>query len=240
MQASAGGASTGSVRGFLGVYTSDTAVSESSMQRGARVASTGSASVFPRADMLGTTTFNAIPIDDGPGPLSAFIQGMESKKRKREAINERVVINISDDSDDGNSAGLVASISTLRTKAPKAKSLKRTKKSKNAEEPKDRGSRVEKRLRQFRKRAPYRFQDRLERATTQPMFLINRERKLNSNGTHEVERFDMAGTTGNIYEVTIDKVPKCTCMDATVRGNQCKHIIYVSMHPRMSQKTTGG
>jgi len=37
----------------------------------------------------------------------------------------------------------------------------------------------------------------------------------------------MAGTTGNIYSITINQVPSCTCPD-NQKGNQCKHIVYVS------------
>lgn len=36
----------------------------------------------------------------------------------------------------------------------------------------------------------------------------------------------MAGSTGNVYHITIDKVPTCDCPHAQ-KGNQCKHIVYV-------------
>lgn len=36
----------------------------------------------------------------------------------------------------------------------------------------------------------------------------------------------MAGSTGNVYTITIDKVPSCDCPHAK-KGNQCKHIAYV-------------
>ncbi|KAL9634655.1 MAG: hypothetical protein Q9204_002903 [Flavoplaca sp. TL-2023a] len=36
----------------------------------------------------------------------------------------------------------------------------------------------------------------------------------------------MAGTTGNIYTITITHLPTCTCPDNR-KGNQCKHIVYV-------------
>jgi uncharacterized Zn finger protein len=60
------------------------------------------------------------------------------------------------------------------------------------------------------------------------MFLIERNRTTSEDGTHEEEVFDLAGSTGNIYQVTVSKVPKCTCPDAG-KGNQCKHIIYVCL-----------
>lgn len=90
------------------------------------------------------------------------------------------------------------------------------------------GEAEEKRLRSFRKKAPRTFLERLDRVRTQRMFLIDRSRLVSRDGTHEEEVFDIAGTTGNIYQVTISKEPSCTCPDAG-KGNQCKHIIYVSV-----------
>lgn len=57
------------------------------------------------------------------------------------------------------------------------------------------------------------------------MFVIDRTR----GGTDEVpeEIIDMAGTTGNIYSITIAQLPSCTCPDHQ-KGNQCKHVVYVS------------
>ena len=56
------------------------------------------------------------------------------------------------------------------------------------------------------------------------MFVIDRNR----GGTDEVpeETIDMAGTTGNIYTITVGLVPSCTCPDHQ-KGNQCKHVVYV-------------
>ena len=58
------------------------------------------------------------------------------------------------------------------------------------------------------------------------MFVVDRTR----GGTDEApeETIDMAGTTGNIYSITIGLVPSCTCPDHQ-KGNQCKHIIYVGL-----------
>ncbi|KAG9235048.1 hypothetical protein BJ875DRAFT_504274 [Amylocarpus encephaloides] len=84
----------------------------------------------------------------------------------------------------------------------------------------------EKRLKRFREKAPLSYLERLSRVRTQRMFLIDRERSTSEDGGHEEERFDIAGTTGNVYQVTISKVPTCSCPDSS-KGNQCKHIIYV-------------
>lgn len=88
-------------------------------------------------------------------------------------------------------------------------------------------SHEEKRLKRFRAKAPITYLERLGRVKTQRMFLLDRNRSISEERTHEEEVFDIAGSTGNIYNVTISKVPTCSCPDAA-RGNQCKHIIYVS------------
>jgi hypothetical protein len=85
----------------------------------------------------------------------------------------------------------------------------------------------EKRLRAFRTHAPQSYLERLDRVRSQRMFLIDRERKSSVDGSPEEEVFEIAGTTGNIYQVKVGKVPSCTCPDAK-KGNQCKHIVYVS------------
>jgi hypothetical protein len=84
----------------------------------------------------------------------------------------------------------------------------------------------EKRLKRFRQKAPLTYLERLGRVKAQRMFLVDRNRTTSEDGTHEEEIFDLVGSTGNIYQITISKVPKCTCPDAG-KGNQCKHIIYV-------------
>jgi len=56
------------------------------------------------------------------------------------------------------------------------------------------------------------------------MFVLDRVRQ----GTDEApeETIEMAGSTGNIYHVSINKLPSCTCPDNR-KGIQCKHIVYV-------------
>lgn len=39
--------------------------------------------------------------------------------------------------------------------------------------------------------------------------------------------FDVVGSTGNIYNVKIGKLPSCDCPDGKYRGRgECKHIVY--------------
>ena len=55
------------------------------------------------------------------------------------------------------------------------------------------------------------------------MIVIRRTR--NEEDGHSTEDIEMVGSTGNIYTVTIDKRPSCTCPDSK-KGNECKHKIY--------------
>lgn len=84
----------------------------------------------------------------------------------------------------------------------------------------------EKRLRRFRSAAPQSYVAIKERALTQRLTVLSRERC----GTEEVpeEKVTMAGSTGNIYTQNVALVPGCDCPHAN-KGNQCKHIIYVML-----------
>ncbi|TKA47808.1 hypothetical protein B0A49_13467 [Cryomyces minteri] len=55
------------------------------------------------------------------------------------------------------------------------------------------------------------------------MFVIDRTRSTLPSPPSET--LSIAGTTGNIYTVTIAHVPSCTCPHA-LKGAQCKHILY--------------
>ena len=108
----------------------------------------------------------------------------------------------------------------------------------------------EKRLKRFRDHAPGSYLEKLHRATTQRwvmarlqyiiahpdfrMFVIDRARGGTENNPEET--IEMAGTTGNIYSITINQIPSCTCPDNR-RGNQCKHIVYVG-HPQVNFNST--
>ncbi|KAJ6201899.1 RING finger domain-containing protein [Bipolaris maydis] len=84
----------------------------------------------------------------------------------------------------------------------------------------------EKRARIFRKKAPQSYLVVKERALTQRLTVLSRERC----GTDDVpeEKVLIAGTTGNVYTVSIGLVPSCDCPHAK-GGHQCKHIIYVML-----------
>jgi len=83
----------------------------------------------------------------------------------------------------------------------------------------------EKRLRRWRAHASSAYQEIRNRALTQRMFALDRQRS-NNNPEHPSETISLAGTTGNVYTICIDKVPTCNCPHAK-KGNQCKHVVYV-------------
>ncbi|KAK2861145.1 hypothetical protein FQN49_004499 [Arthroderma sp. PD_2] len=86
---------------------------------------------------------------------------------------------------------------------------------------------AERRLRVFRSKPPQTYLVKLERARSQRLFVLKRTR----GGTEEVpeEYIDIAGSTGNIYQVVIGKEPTCSCPDSQ-KGHQCKHVVYVLYH----------
>ena len=83
----------------------------------------------------------------------------------------------------------------------------------------------EKRLRKWRSHAPVAYREVRNRALTQRMFALDRLRSVD-NPEHPSETISLAGTTGNVYTICIDKVPTCDCPHAK-KGNQCKHVVYV-------------
>ncbi|KAK5115004.1 hypothetical protein LTR85_010042 [Meristemomyces frigidus] len=79
----------------------------------------------------------------------------------------------------------------------------------------------------------------VESANTQRMFIIDRERGVehNCHANHEdcpCETVQIAGSTGNVYTVTISHMPSCSCPVGIFRkkGEEicCKHILYVLHH----------
>lgn len=170
-----------------------------------------------------------IPIDDDDEhELPSFSTvTSSSNKRKRDAST----FIISDDDEDKKTIVKFRKASSSKAKPAATTPKKKASKPKATASPnKTRIPSPEKRLRPYRNHAPQTYQARYERALTQRMFLIDRQRTTRSDehGEYKEEVFDMAGTTGNVYQVTISKLPKCTCPDWRNNRSQCKHIIYVS------------
>jgi hypothetical protein len=72
---------------------------------------------------------------------------------------------------------------------------------------------AEQRLRPFVDAPDSKFQDKLKRIQKDRMFMLDRKRGIDKDG-YPFETFDIAGSTGNIYQATIGRSPKCVCMDA--------------------------
>ncbi|EPE31843.1 RING/U-box [Glarea lozoyensis ATCC 20868] len=83
----------------------------------------------------------------------------------------------------------------------------------------------EQRLRPFVEAPDAKFKDKLKRIQKDRMFMLDRRRGLDRDG-YLCETFDIAGSTGNVYQTTIGRSPNCVCMDARIRGQKCKHINY--------------
>lgn len=71
----------------------------------------------------------------------------------------------------------------------------------------------ERREREFVAEPDAKFKDKVKRIKKERMFMLNRQKIVDANGRAR-EEFDIAGSTGNIYQTKIGRVPSCTCMDA--------------------------
>lgn len=71
----------------------------------------------------------------------------------------------------------------------------------------------EKRERDFVAEPDAKFKDKIKRIRKERMFMLNRRKTVDAKGRPR-EDFDIAGSTGNIYQTRIGRVPSCTCMDA--------------------------
>ncbi|KAF2740683.1 hypothetical protein EJ04DRAFT_507707 [Polyplosphaeria fusca] len=66
------------------------------------------------------------------------------------------------------------------------------------------------------------------RAETQRIMFAGRERC--DHDDYPAEKFQIIGSVGNTYTVTVGLVNKCSCPDYAFRRNSCKHIIYVMIN----------
>ncbi|KAM3515411.1 hypothetical protein MY11210_000973 [Beauveria gryllotalpidicola] len=83
----------------------------------------------------------------------------------------------------------------------------------------------EQRLHVFQPTPPPRFERIYQRATTERFFVLSRER-YDAGDYCPQERFELAGTTGNVYTIRIGRELWCDCPHA-LKGNQCKHLVYI-------------
>lgn len=88
---------------------------------------------------------------------------------------------------------------------------------------KKRSAAPEKRLARLRKSASKATRDRISRAVRQRLFLVD------SKAVNDINReFVVMGSTGNLYDISIGRLPSCSCIDFQ-KGNICKHILFVML-----------
>ena len=128
---------------------------------------------------------------------------------------------------------LTKSPSTSPQKSPQKR--RKTKSDATTESP----SSPERRLRPYRYRAPQSIMVKHERVMTQRMFLVERSGRKNEALEEE---FSVLGSTGNVYNVNVRLIPRCshpsssrryeadnscTCPDFMKNRVHCKHILFV-------------
>jgi hypothetical protein len=64
---------------------------------------------------------------------------------------------------------------------------------------------------------------RIKKANQQPLYIV----KIVSIEKDNTRNFAVMGSTGNVYDVTINTKPKCSCPDYTIRKKRCKHIYFI-------------
>jgi hypothetical protein len=144
-----------------------------------------------------TTTYADDDDDDAPYEC----EPLQKKGRKNTSVHE--VIDLTADS----------------PPPKKTSAKKRSKRDSNAPA-------EEKRAKMFRKKAPQSYMAVKERALTQRLTVLSRER-CGSDDAPE-EKIIVAGSTGNVYTISIGLIPSCDCPHAK-KANQCKHIVYVML-----------
>lgn len=75
---------------------------------------------------------------------------------------------------------------------------------------------IEKRLQPFVEAPGADYLKKLHKAQTERLFMLDRQKGADRDGV-TCENFDIAGSKGSVYEVTIGRKPNCTCMDAVSR-----------------------
>lgn len=83
---------------------------------------------------------------------------------------------------------------------------------------------IEKRQARYRSAPTNDIRQRISRAQSQRMYLVNQTDCSDSSGLSK--NFTVLGSTGNIYDVVIARVPSCSCPDAE-NNHLCKHILFV-------------
>jgi len=87
----------------------------------------------------------------------------------------------------------------------------------------------EKRAKRYRSSCPNSLQERLERAKSQRLYLVQQSEIPESAQDGRTVDFTVLGSTGNLYTVTLGLVPSCNCPDHQKRQDLCKHMLFVAL-----------
>ena len=120
------------------------------------------------------------------------------------------------------SASPSSSTKKRKTSSPSASKPKKAKSQQNADDD-------EKRLTKTRGTSKG-IQQRIDRAGQQRLYLIGNEDQSREN--YLAQKFDVLGSTGNVYSVCIAQVPTCTCPDFAKGNIICKHVLFVYLKVR--------
>lgn len=71
----------------------------------------------------------------------------------------------------------------------------------------------ERRLRTFVEAPDAEYKKKLKKVKSERLFMLDRQKGTDMYG-YLNETFDIAGSTGNVYQTTIGRSPNCSCMDA--------------------------
>ena len=84
--------------------------------------------------------------------------------------------------------------------------------------------RGEKRLKRWRSKPTMEIRKRIQRNKVEDIRFLTKKQI-----TKNHYRFEVAGSTGNIYSVDITNLPSCSCPDHQKREDVCKHMLFVLM-----------
>jgi hypothetical protein len=88
----------------------------------------------------------------------------------------------------------------------------------------------EARAKKYRRTCPQGLRDRMDRASSQRMFLVDKTVHERNDGHCSSLLFSVLGSTGNVYDVTLGKLVSCSCPDFRIRRNDiCKHVMFVTL-----------
>lgn len=82
----------------------------------------------------------------------------------------------------------------------------------------------EKRALRYRSTCPAKLLERIARAYTQRLYLIEQE-PMDEHSTSCA--LSVLGSTGNVYTVTLAHIPTCNCPDFQKKQDCCKHLLFV-------------